>query len=198
MSSSILVVGASSSAPPRVQSNMTVRTNITWKHGVSVDGGTRIIRCNYCAKVFIGGVYRLKHHLAGTQINVCVCKFVPDEVKVQMWEIVKALQVNHNKKSDDDTNVERVRGKRPEEDDSNATPTNLSKKRSTQATINNIFKKNLREETCLEIASFSYNNAIAFDVAKSEEFQRMLEMISRHGLRFKPHSYHEIRTKYLK
>ncbi|CAL5184983.1 unnamed protein product [Lathyrus oleraceus] len=149
MSSSIPVVGASSSAPPRVQSNMTIRTDITWKHGVSVDGGTRKIRCNYCAKVLIEGVYRLKHHLAGTQVNVCVCKSVPDEVKVQMWEIVKALQVNHNEKFDDDTDVERVRGKRPVEDDSNATPTNFSKKRSTQATINNIFKKNLREEACL-------------------------------------------------
>lgn len=168
MSSSIPVVRASSSAPSRVQSNMTIRTDITWKHGVSVDGGTKIIRCNYCAKVLIRGVYRLKHHLAGTQVNVCVCKFVPDEVKGQMWEIVKALQVNHNKKSDDDTYVERVRGKRPVEDDSNATPTNLSKKRSTQATINNIFKKKLREEACLEIAFFFYNNAIAFNVAKSE------------------------------
>lgn len=97
MSSSIPVVGASSSAPPRVQSSMTVRTDIAWKHEVSVDGGTRKIKCNYCAKVFIGGVYRLKHHLAGTQVNVCVCKSVPDEVKVHMWEIVKALQVNRNK-----------------------------------------------------------------------------------------------------
>lgn len=93
-----------------------------------------------------------------------------------MWEIVKALQVNHIKKFDDDTDVECVSRKRPVEDDSNATPTNLSKKRSTQATINKIFKKKLREEACLEIVSFFYNNAIAFNVAKSEEFQRMLEM----------------------
>lgn len=56
----------------------------------------------------------------------------------------------------------------------------------------------MREEACLEIASFFYNNAIAFNVAKSEEFQRMLEMVSRNGLGFKPTSYHEIKTKYLK
>lgn len=66
MSSSIPVVGASSSVTPRVQSNMTVRTDIAWKHGVSADGGIRKIRCNFCSKVLIGGVYRLKHHLAGT------------------------------------------------------------------------------------------------------------------------------------
>ncbi|CAL5186971.1 unnamed protein product [Lathyrus oleraceus] len=113
MSSSIPFVGASSSSPPKVQSNMTGRTDIAWKHGVSVDGGTRKIKCNYYAKVLIGGVYRLKHNLAGTQVNVCVCKSIPYEGKVQMWDVVKALQVNHNKKSDDDTNVECVRGKRP-------------------------------------------------------------------------------------
>ncbi|PNX74392.1 HAT family dimerization domain containing protein [Trifolium pratense] len=69
-----------------------------------------------------------------------------------------------------------------------ATPANLFKKGgvSTQATINSIFKKNLREEACLEIASFFYNNAIAFNVAKSDELQRMLEMVARHGLGFKP------------
>ena len=81
MSASIPVVGASSSAPPRVQKNG--RNDIAWKHGVSVDGGTRKIKCNYCAKVVIGGVYRLKHHLAGTKSNVGVCKSVPDEVKVK-------------------------------------------------------------------------------------------------------------------
>ncbi|MCI13334.1 hypothetical protein A2U01_0034451, partial [Trifolium medium] len=80
-----------------------------------------------------------------------------------------------------------------------ATPGNLFKKRgvSTQATINSIFIKDMRE-ACLEIVSFFYNNAIAFHVAKSDEFQRMLEMVARHGRGFKPPSYHEIRTKYLK
>jgi hypothetical protein len=46
----------------------------------------------------------------------------------------------------------------------------LKKRRvSTQATIKNIFKKNLREEACLEIASFFYNNVITFNVAKSDD-----------------------------
>ncbi|XLS93649.1 hypothetical protein HN51_069657, partial [Arachis hypogaea] len=34
---------------------------------------------------------------------------------------------------------------------------------STQTTINNIFKKNLREEICLEISAFFYNNGIPFN-----------------------------------
>lgn len=74
------------------------------------------------------------------------------------------------------------------EDDGNDTAANLFKKRvvSSQATFNSIFKKNLREDACLDISFFFYNNAIAFNVAKSEEFCRMLEKFFRHGLGFKP------------
>ncbi|XP_058774187.1 uncharacterized protein LOC131648448 [Vicia villosa] len=193
---SSIPVQASSSVPPKPQKNASgSRTDIAWKHGVSVDGGTRKIKCNYCSKVVIGGVYRLKHHLAGTQLNVEACKSVPDDVRVQMWEILKSSQ--RKKAVEDEDEV--VTGKRPVEDDGNATPAKLFKKKggSTQSTINSIFKKNLREEACDEIASFFYNNAIAFNAAKCEEFQKMFELVSRHGLGFKAPSYHEIRTKYL-
>jgi len=61
-----------------------------------------------------------------------------------------------------------------------------------------MFKKGMIEETCQAMARFFYNNAIPFNVAKSEEFIAMLELVSRHGLGFKPPSYHEIRVKYLK
>ncbi|XLS84193.1 hypothetical protein HN51_034359 [Arachis hypogaea] len=49
---------------------------------------------------------------------------------------------------------------------------------STQTTINNIFKKNLRE--------------------KSEEYSRMFEKTIRYGQGFKPPSYHELRVPLLK
>jgi len=74
----------------------------------------------------------------------------------------------------------------------------IFKRRGTQTTINSIFKKSEREEACQEIALFFYNNAIPFNVAKSEEFIRMLELVAKHGPGFKPPSYHEIRVKYLK
>ena len=69
---------------------------------------------------------------------------------------------------------------------------------STQATINSIFKKNSREEVCENIASFFYNNAIPFNVARTEEFAKMFESVAKHGPGFKPPSYHEIRVKYLR
>ena len=61
-----------------------------------------------------------------------------------------------------------------------------------------MFKKGIREEACQAIARFFYNNAIPFNVAKSEEFTAMFDLVSRHGLGFKPSSYHDIRVKYLK
>ncbi|XLT87520.1 hypothetical protein S245_009576, partial [Arachis hypogaea] len=80
------------------------------------------------------------------------------------------------------------------------TPASLFKKRgvSTQTTINSIFKKGLREEACDGIASFIYNNAIPFNVARSEEYHNMFEKVARHGLGFKPPSYDELRGKLLK
>ena len=123
----------------------------------------------------------------------------------EMWDIVVGLQQNLIKKTkeveeggqtrEDVSSVgEKRKGKEVE------TPGNIFKKRcvSSQATINNMFKKNLREEACQEIASFFYNNAIPFNVSRSEEYTRMFEKVARHGLGFKPPSYHELRVKYLK
>jgi len=49
-----------------------------------------------------------------------------------------------------------------------------------------------------KIALFFYNNVIPFNVARSEEFTKMVEMIAKHGPGIKPPSYHEIRVKFLK
>ena len=43
-----------------------------------------------------------------------------------------------------------------------------------------MFKKNSREDACHQIARFFYNNAISFNVAKSGDFHKMCEMITRH------------------
>ena len=51
--------------------------------------------------------------------------------------------------------------------------------KNRQTTINNMFKKGLREEACQTITRFFYNNAIPFNVAKSVA---MFDLVSRHGL----------------
>jgi len=182
--------------PKNAQGN---RSDIAWKHCLSVDGDTRKLECKYCQKVVIGRAYRLKHHLAGTQKNVGACKDVPEEVKKEMREIVVGLQQKLNKKSSLNMDEEMAETAGDKRKHSEASSDNMFKRVfSKQPTINNMFKKGLTEEACQAIARFFYNNAIPFNVAKSEEFMTMFELVSRHGLGFKPPSYHEIRVKYLK
>ncbi|XLU33374.1 hypothetical protein S245_069440, partial [Arachis hypogaea] len=132
------------------------------------------------------------------------CTAVSDEVKKQMWDVVSGLQVNLMKKTsmgraspgettkEVDTIGEKRKGKELDG--------NIFKKTriSTQTTINNIFKKNLREEVCLEISTFFYKNGIPFNVSRSEEYSRMFEKAIRYGQGFKPPSYHELRVPLLK
>ncbi|KAF1896197.1 hypothetical protein Lal_00027263 [Lupinus albus] len=172
-----------------------IRNDVGWKHGISIDGSIIKIQCKYCTKIFNGRIYRLKHHLTGTQKDVEPCKNVSDEIRKEMFAIVSSLQKNLLKKKNhyeggDDKKKEEII----------ETPAELFRKRGVgnQPTINSIFKKNLREEACQEIAAFFYNNAIAFNVANSDEFKKMFELVARHGIGFKPPSYHEIRAKYLK
>jgi hypothetical protein len=58
--------------------------------------------------------------------------------------------------------------------------------------------KDLREETCRQIARFFYTSAIPFNCVKNYEFVKALELLAKHGSGFKPPYYHDIREKYLK
>ncbi|KAF1885331.1 hypothetical protein Lal_00029220, partial [Lupinus albus] len=149
-----------------------------------------------CQKVISGGAYRLKHHLAGTNKDVEPCIVVNDELKAEMLMIVASLQQNLINKSNSFLREEeqtKVGEKRKESE-------NLFKRKgiSTQVTINNMFKKGIKEEVNQAIARCFYNNAIPFNVARSDEYFEMFELVAKHGPGFKPPSYHEIRVKYLK
>ena len=185
-------------------SGVGLRTDPAWSHYISIDGKTRNLKCKYCEKVLTGGIYRLKHHLAGTSKDVGACIAVLEDVKKSMLGVVSLLQQNLVKKSifiefegDGGMAESESARKRPSEERTDES-SNIFKRRNTQTTINSIFKKTEREDACQEIALFFYNNAISFNVANNEEFRRMLELVAKHGARFKPPSYHEIRVKYLK
>ena len=48
---------------------------------------------------------------------------------------------------------------------------------SNQATMNQFFKKELREDCCQQIARFFYTSAIPFNCVKNPEFAKMVELI---------------------
>ncbi|XP_050916014.1 uncharacterized protein LOC127131123 [Lathyrus oleraceus] len=90
-------------APPPRQKKLSKnapdnRTDIAWKHGIADPDNPSKIQCKYCQKMITGGVYRLKHHLAGTQKYVEACKIVLDEIKREILQVCSRLQENLIKK----------------------------------------------------------------------------------------------------
>ncbi|XP_052200522.1 uncharacterized protein LOC127806938 [Diospyros lotus] len=69
---------------------------------------------------------------------------------------------------------------------------------SGQTTLNQMLKRELREDCCQQIARFFYACAIPFNCVKHPEFAKMLELVGKFGSGLKPPSYHDIRVKYLK
>ncbi|KAI9091624.1 hypothetical protein K1719_028067 [Acacia pycnantha] len=91
--SNVQVAPASSSGTQLHKNSHGNRSDIGWKHGFPIEGDVRKVKCKYCEKVVTGGIYRLKHHLAGTQKDVRACRAMPEEVKKEMLNIVAGLQV---------------------------------------------------------------------------------------------------------
>ncbi|KAF1883279.1 hypothetical protein Lal_00030385, partial [Lupinus albus] len=151
------------------------RSDITWKHEIAVVSG---------------GAYRLKHHLAGTNKDVEPCIVVSGELKKEILLIADDLQQNLINNEEEQPKV----GEKRKENE------NIFKRKgiNTQVTINNMFKKGIKEEANQVIARCFYNNAISFNVARSDEYFEMFELVMKHGSGFKPPSDHEIRVKYLK
>ncbi|VFQ82895.1 unnamed protein product [Cuscuta campestris] len=130
----------------------------------------------------------MKHHLAGTQKDVGACKSVSDKLRQEMWDIVVTSKEKRRKEDeDDDDDCENVGFKRKINDEVGDGSNTFSKKRATnQSTINSMYKKSLREDACLAISRYYFNNAIAFNTARSEEFRIMCDLIAKHGPGFKP------------
>lgn len=57
-----------------------------WEHGIAQDERKKKVRCNYCAKIVSGGIYRLKQHLARVSGEVTYCDKAPEEVCLKMRE----------------------------------------------------------------------------------------------------------------
>lgn len=176
------------------------RLDVGWQHGIDIENTSRKVQCKYCQKIFSGGIYRFKHHLACTRKDVEPCHQVPADVKQMMLNVlVKNLEASEKKRkaslffrsgedADEDFEISSInKGKKP-----------ISGSGSTQLTINHMLKKDIREEACQQIARFFYTSAIPFNCARNPEFVKALELVAKHGPGFKPPSYHDIREKYLK
>ncbi|GAU26694.1 hypothetical protein TSUD_314710 [Trifolium subterraneum] len=73
-----------------------MKTDPAWEHSVMIDEATRRVRYNYSPQEFTGGVYRFKHHLAGTSKDAKSCNVVEAKVgadsngkRKSVWEIAR-------------------------------------------------------------------------------------------------------------
>ncbi|CAO2820535.1 unnamed protein product [Amaranthus hypochondriacus] len=66
------------------------RTDPGWEHCIEVDKVAKKVKCKYCSGVRSGGIFRHKHHLACTDINVEGCLQVPDDVKYKFRALLEA------------------------------------------------------------------------------------------------------------
>ncbi|XP_059670853.1 uncharacterized protein LOC132316389 [Cornus florida] len=177
-----------------------------WEHGVE-DGTSKKVKCRYCNTSHSGGIYRHKHHLAGTHLNVEPCPQVPEEVRTQFQKILQAHSEESQKKKKQnlyDVDID--------DDDSECIALEQSKKRkqggamdgfvtknsSRQTTLNEKFKKEERDAVCQIIARFFYTSAIPFNCVNNPIFPLMIKRIGEYGRGLNPPSYHEIRETFLK
>ncbi|XP_058083479.1 uncharacterized protein LOC131231328 isoform X2 [Magnolia sinica] len=73
-----------------------------WEHGVAQDERKKKVKCNYCAKIVSGGIYRFKQHLARVSKEVTHCKKAPDEVCLKMKEHMDGYRTSKKRRQSED------------------------------------------------------------------------------------------------
>jgi len=57
--------------------------DIGWEHGTPVGESRKLIKCNYCGKQVLGGITRLKQHIA----------HVPGQLEGCLWVLKEVSQI---------------------------------------------------------------------------------------------------------
>jgi len=110
-------------------------------------------------KIIIGGIFHFKQHLTCTRKDVETCQQVPENVKQMILGVlVKNLEATEKKRKahqysenddDDDDEIKEISSKDKEKRAASGSG-------STQTTLNQLLKKDIREETCRQIARFFF------------------------------------------
>ncbi|XP_044414725.1 uncharacterized protein [Triticum aestivum] len=96
-----------------------------WKHCTIPDMTKKAsVECNFCHGVYIGGITRMKYHLANFKVqNVVLCQQVPADVKQEMRELISRKDEAKEKKAREsairrsDVNLDGNDAKAADEDD---------------------------------------------------------------------------------
>lgn len=134
----------------------------------------------------------MKHHLAGTHVEVAPCSQVADDVKNFFQELLKKKKKIIDVECFDLEEEEENMGRKSK----GTIDAYVTKGKKKQITLNEMVKK--REPVIRDICRFFYKNAIAFNCIKCPTFKKMVTSIGDYGRGLKPPTYHEVRVSYLK
>ncbi|KAL8532011.1 hypothetical protein ACS0TY_008567 [Phlomoides rotata] len=191
-----------------------------WKYFQKIDPKNKNdLMCSFCNKVYKGGIFRAKQHLAGNYRNAAKCTKVPAPVH----EEIKAYMDSNNTKKSRTSNLlfhdhDQVLDflddgeKSMPNEASTMDMSSQSKKqkkgpmdmfvqksvgprvKERQTTINEAYKKDLREKGIMAIANWLYDAAIPFNAVNYPSFQQIFDITCQHGPGFKALSFHEVRV----
>ena len=188
-----------------MSSKKNAKKDVTWDHCVKVEGASRMkIKCKYCEKEYWGGVFRIKHHLAGSNKDVAPCVNVPDNVREMFIKILGDLEKIQLKKKniggdeifEDVTCTQDDVTKKGKLDVFVTKGKGGSSSNPKQKTMNEMLKD--REGVIGDICRCIYGNALPFNLVRSPLFKKMLKSIGDYGKGLNPPTFHEVRESYLK
>ncbi|KAL4638941.1 hypothetical protein ACB092_03G182200 [Castanea dentata] len=173
------------------------RKDIAWKYAYLANHNNKNdLTCNLCGKVAKGGAYRLKQHLVGGYRPFVGYQKCPEHVK----EDVNQYTLRKKTEKSNGTSKKKPRHVGPM--DAFVSPPKSAKMgksgKGVQTTINDAYKKELREKACVDIAKGMYEAAIPFNAVNYDSFNAAIQSIGRYGVGMKPPSYHEVRVPLLK
>ena len=98
---SFFFVGLSSTASTRQSNDVAESTDPAWKYCTMPDVNKKqSLKCNYCDKIYHGGITRIKYHLGKVpKCGVAKCGKVPSDVQEEMLNLLSKKDDNKQKKS---------------------------------------------------------------------------------------------------
>jgi len=98
---SFFFVGLSSTASTRQSNDVAESTDPAWKYCTMPDVNKKqSLKCNYCDKIYHGGITRIKYHLGKVpKCGVAKCGEVPSDVQEEMLNLLSKKDDNKQKKS---------------------------------------------------------------------------------------------------
>ncbi|KAL9678287.1 hypothetical protein QQ045_016130 [Rhodiola kirilowii] len=190
------------------------RKDPCWKYATADPINKTNITCHFCGKTTKGGICRAKKHIVGGYSEVKECLKCPptvkEEIQSYMNKIKESKEMTMTNSYDLDAyglDIEEDEGEAEQElgmknigpMDMFVKPNSQSKKSyAKQATINELARKELREQVAQDLAAWFYEAGIPFHAAKYPSFQKALDKVGQFGIGLKPPSAYELRVPLLR